>query len=296
MSFKVLSTGPQALFQDRGRFGFASSGVSSSGVFDRAAAARANYAVGNLADATVIEVLLGGFELEALHPATVIFCGAQSLIKVKSLNGPDKDALSNTIIDLEAGDRIFLNIPDHGMRSYLAVRGGFKVEKVLGSASSDLLSHIGPAPLQAGDELHIAQDVQPKPWWPTLRHLPLRWPLQKITTLEVVPGPRADWFSAASQNSFYSTVFEVSQDSNRIGIRLNSANPLERVQTGELKSEGMVRGSIQVPPGGHPVIFGADHPVTGGYPVIAVITAQSSDLAAQLAPGDKIRFSKVTPE
>ncbi|MFP7366413.1 biotin-dependent carboxyltransferase family protein [Corynebacterium callunae] len=302
MSFKVLATGPQALFQDLGRFGFSSSGVGTSGVFDRAAAARANYALGNQPTATVLEIVLGGFELEVLHPATVIFCGAQAratITKAKTKatqTAIPHQALSNTIIDVESGDHIRLELPTKGMRSYMAVRGGFDAPKVLGSASADLLSHIGPAPLKSGDMLSIAKDTLSTSWWPLLRHLPLRWPLQEITTLEVIHGPRAEWFSQQSQEDFYNQVFEVSQDSNRIGIRLNSPTPLVRAQAGELKSEGMVRGSIQVPPGGHPVIFGPDHPVTGGYPVIAVLSAQASNLAAQLAPGDKIRFRQITPE
>lgn len=107
----------------------------------------------------------------------------------------------------------------------------------------------------------------------------------------MIRGPRDKWFTRESLEDFFCREFTVSTDSNRIGLRLEAEKPLSRRIHGELKSEGMVRGSIQVPPGGHPVIFGPDHPVTGGYPVIAVLTGRSCDRSAQLLPGDKIRFT-----
>ncbi|ALC05419.1 hypothetical protein CDES_04885 [Corynebacterium deserti GIMN1.010] len=292
MSFKVISTGPQALFQDRGRFSFASSGVGTSGSFDRLSAARANHAVGNDPNAAVIEILLGNFEVEATDATSIVFTGTEAFVTVTTPDGRSKNATTNTIIDVEPGDRIRLEPATYGMRAYLGVRGGFAVEKVLGSASTDLISHLGPAPIAEGDELTIARDISEEHWWPKLRQLPTLWRRFPAETLTVIPGPRANWFTQESLNKFFGQVFTVSNESNRIGLRLTSDTPLVREKDGELKSEGMVRGSIQVPPGGHPVVFGADHPVTGGYPVIAVLTARSCDRSAQLIPGDKVRFRK----
>ncbi|BAU95383.1 allophanate hydrolase subunit 2 [Corynebacterium suranareeae] len=290
MSFKVISTGPQALFQDRGRFGFASSGVGTSGAFDRLSAARANHALGNDPNATVIEILLGGFEVEAQAPSSIVFTGTEAEVKVRTAGGQSKNATTNTIIDVAAGDRIRIEPATYGMRAYFGVRGGFLVEETLGSASTDLISHLGPAPIQEGEELAVGTDIADHRWWPKLRQLPVLWKRMPAETLTVIRGPRDDWFTQESLNSFFSQVFTVSNDSNRIGLRMEATTPLRRRQQGELKSEGMVRGSIQIPPGGNPVVFGPDHPVTGGYPVIAVLTARSCDRSAQLLPGDKVRF------
>lgn len=291
MAFKIITTGPQALFQDRGRLGFAGSGVSASGSFDRLSAARANHALGNDPNATVIEILVGSFEVEALISATIVFTGTAAAVTAHSAKGRSKNATTNTILDLEPGDRIRLENADYGMRAYLAVRGGFKAPEVLGSSATDLLSALGPSPLQAGDILHIAHDIADTRWWPVMRQLPTLWHRTATETLTVIRGPRDKWFTRESLEDFFCREFTVSTDSNRIGLRLEAEKPLSRRIHGELKSEGMVRGSIQVPPGGHPVIFGPDHPVTGGYPVIAVLTGRSCDRSAQLLPGDKIRFT-----
>lgn len=290
MSFTILSTGPQALFQDRGRFGYASAGVSPSGSFDRRAAARANHVLGNDPNATVVEILIGSFEFEAQSAATIVFTGTAAAVTARSVQGRSKNATTNTIIDVEPGDHVRLENADVGMRAYLAVRGGFTVPEVLGSSATDLLSALGPAPLANGDVLEIGREIADSQWWPPLRQLPTYLPAGITEPLTVVRGPRDRWFTQDSLDSFFQQVFTVSTDSNRIGVRLKAETPLSRRIDGELKSEGMVRGSIQVPPDGNPVVFGPDHPVTGGYPVIAVLTAHSCDRAAQLQPGDKVRF------
>ena len=292
MSLTVLSTGPQAVFQDRGRFGFASAGVSSSGSFDRLSAARANHALGNDPNATVVEILVGSFEFEANSVATIVFTGTNAAVTAQSAQGRSKNATTNTIIDLEPGDRVQLGNADYGMRAYLAVRGGFAAPEVLGSSATDLLSSLGPAPITGGDVLEIGSAIADRQWWPQMRQLPTLWhrPEGVTETLTVIRGPRDRWFTQESLDGFFQQGFTVSNDSNRIGVRLKAETPLSRRIAGELKSEGMVRGSIQVPPDGHPVIFGPDHPVTGGYPVIAVLTARSCDRSAQLLPGDRVRF------
>jgi biotin-dependent carboxylase-like uncharacterized protein len=171
------------------------------------------------------------------------------------------------------------------MRTYLAVRGGIAVPAFLGSRSTDVLSGLGPAPLAAGDRLPVGSsvvgspnvDIAPVPTFPV------------SPVLRVIAGPRDDWFS--SLEPLLRGPYEVTSDSNRVGIRL--AGPaLVRTHSGELPSEGMVLGSLQVPPAGQPVLFLADHPVTGGYPVIAVVVEADIPLAAQLRPGQQVRFRR----
>jgi biotin-dependent carboxylase-like uncharacterized protein len=268
---EVVAAGPLATVQDAGRIGYAALGVPRSGAFDRDAHRLANRLVGNPDHAAVIEATLGGLHVRLTRPATIALTGALCPA------APDW----GVPLSLPAGADVRLGTPATGLRSYLAVRGGIAVEPVLGSRSTDTLSGIGPAPLRAGDRLPIgdsagefvaASAAQPK----------------RSATLPVRLGPRDDWFTAAARGMLQSTGWLVRADSNRIGIRL--AGPaLERVHDGELASEPTLPGAIQVPPDGRPILFGPDAPVTGGYPVIAVVT--DLDPAAQLRPGDVVRFS-----
>lgn len=287
---KVISTGPQLLFQDTGRFGMAGSGVAPSGTFDRMSAARANHAMGNTLAAPVLEILLGGVEVEAITDAHLVVTGMRCHIDVIKANASVTATYSNTIIDLSPGDRLRIGMAQEGMRGYLAVRGGFRPTPVLGSAATDIMSGIGPAAIAPGQALEFGDAIAEEAWWPRLRGLPTLWPTERVRTLSVVLGPRADWFTPEALETFFGQTYEVNEKSNRIGLRLDGKQALERATDDELPSEGMVRGSIQVPPNGMPVIFGPDYPVTGGYPVIGVLTRRSSDYSAQCAPGDKVRF------
>ncbi|MDU0478256.1 biotin-dependent carboxyltransferase family protein [Staphylococcus chromogenes] len=290
---RVSQTGPQALIQDHGRFGLAGTGVAPSGVFDRMSAVRANHALGNEDHAPVIEILMGSFEFETLQDAHIILTGMGTPYTITSPDGSVRMGYSNEIVDLVAGERVFIKMARTGLRGYLGIRGGFTTHPVLGSCSTDIMSKIGPAPLAPGDEVAVGDAIAELAWWPALRNLPPLWRETKIHTLSVVPGPRNDWFTPESYADFFKQIFTVNASSNRIGVRLDAERPLVRAHSQELPSEGMVRGSIQVPPDGNPVIFGPDYPVTGGYPVIGVLTRRSSDHSAQLAPGDSIRFTAV---
>jgi allophanate hydrolase subunit 2 len=155
---------------------------------------------------------------------------------------------------------------------------------VLGSRSTDLLSGLGPAPLKAGDELPVGCEHGPMPG---VDLAPVPDPAAAEVVVRVTPGPRQDWFA---ENSLVGQTYTVSSNSNRIGVRLEGT-PLERLRSGELPSEGMELGALQIPPAGLPVLFLADHPVTGGYPVIAYVAAADLDACAQLRPGQSLRFT-----
>jgi biotin-dependent carboxylase-like uncharacterized protein len=165
------------------------------------------------------------------------------------------------------------------------VRGGVDVPPVLGSRSTDLLSGIGPAVLDRGVELPIGRTTA---GFPLVEVAPVRSRSGR-PILPVVPGPRDDWFTPAALAALTGQPWTVSPDSNRIAVRLQGP-VLDRAVDGELPSEGLLRGAIQVPPNGQPVLFLADHPVTGGYPVIAVVDEAGVDLVAQARPGDVVRF------
>lgn len=293
---KVRKPGLQSTIQDLGRPGYASLGVSSAGAMDRGALRRANRLVGNAEDAAGIELLFGGLELVALSDQVLSVTGASVPLVVTRPNGePAADerpeATRHPACDapfaLLAGEQLTVGTPTAGLRSYIGVRGGLGGTEALGSRSTDSMSGIGPEPLHAGTVLTVGT---PKPGsvvgHPEISPLPDQ---SQATVLRVVPGPRQDWFSAETLRDFLSQEWTVTPQSNRIGLRLKG-DPLTRSRDGELASEGTVRGAVQVPPEGQPVLFLSDHPVTGGYPVIAVVVHADLDKAAQLPPGTKVRF------
>lgn len=285
-SIVVRSPGLQTTIQDLGREGYADIGVTGSGALDRAALRRANRLVGNASGDAALETVLGGLELEAIQDQVLAVTGAPAPVSITAATGEHRRQSTEAPFALMAGEKLTLDNPSSGFRSYVAFRGGLDLPPIVSSRSTDLLSGTGPAPVVAGTVLPVgrpsAHNVVGNPETPLA-------PPPEVTLFRYVPGPRQDWFSAEARSSFDEQVWTVSPASNRIGLRL-LGEPLKRAQEGELSSEGTVNGTIQVPPSGLPVFFLADHPVTGGYPVIGVVISSDLDKAAQLAPGTKLRF------
>ncbi|WP_430298136.1 5-oxoprolinase/urea amidolyase family protein [Sinomonas sp. B1-1] len=282
----VVRAGLQTTVQDLGRPGHAALGVSVSGALDRGALRRANRMVGNEPGAAALEVLLGGLELRAEADQILAITGAETTLTATAPNGAAREAPRDEPFALLAGETLALGTAGAGLRAYVAVRGGLDVPPALGSRSADSLSGIGPAPLADGQMLavlpvrgaHVVGHPEVPPQLP-----------EAVTELRVLPGPRDDWFTDASKAALFDEEWTVTPQSSRVGLRLDGA-PLERSREGELTSEGTARGSLQVPASGLPVLFLADAPVTGGYPVIGVVVDADLDLAAQLPPGAAVRF------
>ena len=277
MSLIVVEPGSLTTVQDRGRHGFAHLGVPRAGALDRPAAALANRLVGNGEDCAVLEVTLGGLVLRAEEGHWLAVTGAVCAVTV------DGHARSHGAAEwVPAGATIRLGAPVLGVRSYLAVAGGVDVAPVLGSRSTDTLAWVGPPAVGAGDTLAVG----------TSRHQPrpLDTPRPRaLGPLRILAGPHPDWFAPDVLARLCATSYVVLADSNRIGLRLGGA-PVPRTRTDQLDSQGMVLGAIQVPPSGEPVIFLADHPTTGGYPVVAVVDEDDLWQCAQVRPGDEVRF------
>ncbi|WP_067567860.1 5-oxoprolinase subunit C family protein [Nocardia acidivorans] len=289
---RVDRVGPLATIQDLGRPGWFDSGVGIAGAADRASLRLANRLVGNPEDAAAIEVLLGGLELLADQHLTVAVTGAAAPAAVDGRPvGPA------SVLEIEEGQRLRLGFAVSGLRSYVAVRGGIAVPPVLGSRSRDTLSGIGPDPLRAGDVLPVGP---PPREYPIVDVAPVPPPGSGLLTVRVVPGPRDDWFTRPA--ALFEGEWLISSETDRIGARLDRRRGpnLERAvsdqYSGELPTEGMALGSIQVPPSGQPVVFLADHPITGGYPVIGVVVDAEVDLIAQARPGQAIRFRPSTSQ
>jgi KipI family sensor histidine kinase inhibitor len=288
-ALEVVSPGVLSLLQDAGRAGGARLGVSPSGALDAAALRAANRLVGNPVSTAAIEVVYGGLSAVSRGDTVVAVTGARVPITVERASGRTVPAEFGVPFALAAGDRFTTGVPQGGIRSYVAVRGGFAVEPVLGSLSTDTLSGLGPPPLAAGTVLPVASPAG-------LRAVeaadadagaPI---VEGVVTLDLVSGPRADWFTDDALDVLCTQTFTVSVQSNRVGLRLEGSTPLARSITGELPSEGTVAGALQVPPSGQPVLFLADHPLTGGYPVIACVASHHLRLAGQLPVGAEVRF------
>ena len=282
MTLHVLRPGPLTTVQDLGRPGLAHLGVGRSGAADRPAHRLANRLLGNPEGAATLELTLGGLVVRTDEPLWVALAGAPAPAGTgQGVVAPGTPAY------LPAGETLTVGMPPTGLRTYLAVRGGVAAPEVLGSRSTDVLSGIGPAPVAAG----AALDVGPAPggWRPVVDHVPPpAAPGEPVLALTL--GPRDDWLTDAGSATLAEALWEVSPDSNRVGVRLTGP-VLERARRGELPSEGLVAGAVQVPPSGQPIVFLADHPVTGGYPVLGVLTDAALAVAAQLRPGDRCRMA-----
>ncbi|WP_310778951.1 5-oxoprolinase/urea amidolyase family protein [Mycobacterium sp. Z3061] len=285
-TLEILRTGPLAIVQDLGRSGLAHLGVGPSGAADRRSHTLANRLVANPDDRATVEVTFGGL--------TARVRGGDLDIAV---TGADTDPTvngimfgTNSIHHVRDGQVISLGTPRAGLRTYLAVRGGICVTPVLGSRSYDVMSAIGPLPLQAGDVLPIGDHTDD---YPELDQAPVAAITTDAVELLAIPGPRDDWF--VDPDILVRTDWVASDRSDRVGMRLVGRPLQHREPDRQLPSEGATRGAIQVPPNGLPVILGPDHPVTGGYPVIGVVVDEDIDKAAQVRPGQHVRLHWARP-
>jgi len=280
-TIEVVQSGALTTIQDLGRPGLGHLGIPRSGAADRRSLRRANRLVGNSEGAPALETTLAGPALRFSAPATIAITGATVEARLD-----DRTVAMHAALAVDAGATLRVGTAGVGLRTYVAVRGGIEAPLVLGSASSDLLNALGPAPLAPGMILAVgpphrappAAEPQPPP-------APAVEP-----TLRIVLGPREDWFTDAALHALTHDPYVVSPDSDRTGVRLRGP-VLARAREDELRSEGMVPGALQVPPSGQPILLLADHPTTGGYPVIAVVASADLPIVGQLRPGQSLRFA-----
>lgn len=256
---EVLSPGARTTIQDQGRFGYRHIGVGPAGAFDTLAARAATLAVGNGPDAALLEITMLGPTLRFEVEATIAITGT----------GIDNCAPQQ----VRAGDTLTLGRVEHGVRSYLAVRGGIEVPPVLGSRSTHVASGIGPPVLAASTRLQVGQDTMSEP---RRVRMPPMSPVVRVLGLDAAIG---DGFTAT-----------VDPSSDRIGVRLVADLALEG---GEIDPEPMLPGMIQLPPSGQPIVLGPDAPTTGGYRVIGIVARADLGIVAQARPGQALRFGQV---
>lgn len=263
---EVLRAGVATTIQDAGRAGYADLGVPTSGAVDAQLRSLVNRLVGNPADAAVLETA-GGLEVRVDGPGLVA------------------TSAELTARSVMAGACVQVDPAPTELWGYLAVRGGIDVEPVLGSRSQDTRSGLGPDPVVDGLRLPIGGDPRSAI---SVDQVP---PLDREGPIRIWPGPRLDWFTPGAFDVLSSRIWAVTAEVSRVGVRLSGAE-LERVHLGELPSEGLVLGAIQVPPDGVPVVMLADHPTTGGYPVIAVVDPRDVGRMAQRRSGSTVAFRR----
>ena len=294
-ALQVRATGLLTVFQDLGRHGQARQGVSASGAMDQAALKAANRLVGNASNAAALETVGGGLQLRSVGDNVVAVTGADAVLTLTTADGQRWSVPRYEPVALADGDTLAVGQPTAGARCYVAVRGGFAEAPVMGSCATDTLAHVGPAPVAVGDWLAVqpapATSVVAAPELPPA-DLPT---LEQEVVLDVVMGPRTDWFTTEAIARFAAQRWQVTPQSNRVGLRLAGEVPLDRAITGELPSEGTALGALQVPPSGQPVLFLADHPLTGGYPVIGCVAPYHLDRAGQIPVGAWLRFNPIQP-
>ncbi|MFE6780408.1 biotin-dependent carboxyltransferase family protein [Streptomyces sp. NPDC057702] len=277
----VVRAGALTTVQDLGRGGHAQLGVPRSGALDEPAHRLANRLVGNPEQAATLETTLTGCAVRVDRATVAAVTGAPSPVTVDG-----RPAAWGAPVRLPAGAVLEIGAATHGVRGYLGLAGGVDARPVLGSRATDVLSGLGPDPLTDGVVLPLGA---PDAAAPHLDAAPAPGPVRELV-LPVVLGPRQGWFTAWALRTLGSAAYAVSPASNRIGLRTEGP-ALERAREGELPSEGLVLGALQVPPDGRPVLFLHDHPTTGGYPVIGVVPEPWLAAAAQAVPGTPVRFA-----
>lgn len=284
-AFEVLEPGLFTTVQDLGRPGYRNLGIPASGAIDQDALRAANIILGNEPGAPAIECTAPGPALRMRDEHWVVVAGADL---TATLDGAEMQLWRP--VRVRSGQEIRFGAPRHGMWAYVALAGGVDAGTVLGSASVYATGRIGRR-LVRGDILG-ARRVIGRPVNARLPADVMRVPSDEIR-LRVIPGPQESWFADGAK-IFYDSIFVVTVQSDRAGIRLDGPAVPRREK--EMLSDAMLPGAIQIPPDGKPIVILADGPTTGGYPKIGVVVSVDLPLLGQARPGTRVRFERTTVE
>lgn len=289
MSVKVVIPGPLTTVQDAGRYGYMNSGIGTSGVMDEVSYKKANYLVGNENGEAVLEVTLFGGTMEFTEETIIAVTGAAMDVKIN-----EKPVEMYRAQQVKAGDVLSLGMVTAGCRTYVAFAGGIDVPVVLGSRSTNLKCKMGGyegRALAAGDVFEIGKNEK------TYDQLKDRIAKPDVytspITVRVIEGPQEEYFTEAGKKTFYNETYTISDQSDRMGYRMEGA-PIESVNGTDIISDGIALGSVQVPTNGKPIILLADRQTTGGYAKIATVCSFDIPKLVQGKPGDQVRFQKIS--
>ena len=294
MSIEVIKAGMLTTLQDGGRRAYMASGVCHSGAMDRLSMQLANTLLGNQPEHPVLEITLLGATLRVTQAMSVAVCGAVFELSVHQQQG-HYQVTNNQTINLNPGDVLQFGQRHQGARAYLAFAASPAFAPQLGSYATHLLAAFGGfhgRALQAGDVLPL-RDCEIRP----SRQLPasLQPGYSGAYQLRCIDSVETGLFSAAQQTHFYQTLYTVSNDSNRMGLRLSGV-AMDTSALAQMVSSGLLPGSVQIPPSGLPILSSVDGQTIGGYPRIANVCSADLFALGQLLPGDTLSFVRVSLE
>jgi len=297
---EVISPGLQTTIQGLPRHGFAHLALSAGGPMDLESAQLANALLGNHDDAAGLEIAGAGTKLLFHEDIWVAWVGARCISQVNGTAIP-----GNRPVFLRKGETLSFGTILQGYRIFLALSGGIDSEFILGGRGSHLSAGIGGKALQKGDILYLprAQDSSQIACLKKLREAQMSFPKwsiaspalpgERVEFIKVLPSIHLDILSSAEQDALWKTVWTISSQSNRMGMRLKSDFKISSSLTG-ISSQGIWFGTVQLPPSGQPILMMAEHQTTGGYPRLMEMVSSERSKLAQLRPGDKIQFLPIT--
>jgi antagonist of KipI len=290
----IVRAGPLTSVQDLGRAGHRAFGISTGGALDRFAARIANLVVGNSPETALLEITLGGTRFRFDDTRRVAWCGGDFAVAIDEILIP-----AGRCAMIKSGEELKIGGSRRGCRVWLAISGGVEVESVLDSRSTDLRAGFGGnagRALRDGEELplgnsrpsnetaRLASWIAPREWVLSARSAP---------RLRATRGTEWEMLTQKARNAFWRTDFVVGTQADRMGALLEGAE-LARRDQGELLSEAVVPGTVQLTNDGHPILLLGDCQTIGGYPKIAHVITVDLSVAAQLSPGDVVGFEEVT--
>ena len=287
--FKVLRPGINSTFQDLGRFGLQHLGIVASGCMDQLSFCISNKLVGNKISEGALEFAYQGPLLELVGESALVAISGKVNFNIISKNGKTRQGTSNESFLVSNGDKIDVLSTINSVYGYLSISGGFKLKEIKGSVSTLVRAKIGP---NNGDKLKSDDKIFFKNFNAEDKLKKIQFDFDKDNTIRVMKGLQIDYFSKKSQEDFFSMEYKISRLTDRMGMRLEGVK-LENTVNKNIKSEGITKGSIQIPGDGQPIILLSDHPTIGGYPKIANVISADYDKLIQKTPGTKIKFKLV---
>lgn len=292
MGIRITNVGPLCSVQDGGRYGYAEYGFSVSGAMDLFSHRIANILVGNDRDQAAIEMTLFGLSGEFTSDAVIAITGADVSPEINGVSIPSFQA-----VKVKKGDMLECSFAKNGCRAYLAVNSGFYLKKVMGSLSTNLKCKIGGymgRALKSGDLLYF-NTVAPSVKRMSKRVAGLSLKIENPARLGVLLGPQDDYFTEKGIDTFFSAVYALTNESDRMGVKLDGA-AVESKGGVDIISDGIPLGAVQIPASGKPIVMTADRQTVGGYAKIGTVISTDVSVLGQLRPGDSLSFYKTTPD
>ena len=291
--FEILRPGINTTIQDCGRNHMYHEGIAVSGAIDQRNFKLANKLVNNTLDEAVIEFAYQGPLLKLKNNKLTFSITGDVIFKIIRNNSKVENGKCYKNYILEEDDQLDIISTKNTAYGYLSVNGGFQLEKIWDSYSINTKANIGPnngKKYSIKDKIFIKNSKFEK-----IKKIELNYLELQDNIIRVIKGTNFNYFSVEAQNNLFNHVFSVTKLVDRMGIRLSGLK-LENIVSTNIKSEGLVRGTIQVPADGNPIIMLSDHGTIGGYPKIGVVISADLDRVGQLIPGSNIDFKEVSLE